>query len=800
MVEGKAETLFGVSMSEVVQAQLRVLVKEERVKCRGPGNVEENKAAEQSVSVSISMHFGQREPYLLFSHSTPIFYTCLISTLFASDCQRLKTVSLDEMGRWNSDLNLHICKCIFSMLIFCATFCVGDTDPLDVAAINSLYVALGSPPLEGWKAIGGDPCLEEWQGVSCVFSNITALRLGGMNLSGQLGSNLDFPSIIELDLSNNQIGGAIPSTLSPTLRNLSLSANQLNGSIPDALSSLTQLSDLSLKDNHLNGQIPDAFPQLTGLMNMDLSGNNLSGQLPPSMGNLSSLVTLHLQHNQLSGTLFVLQDLPLQDLNIENNIFSGPIPPELLSMPNFRKDGNPFNTTVIPSPPAASPAPVAMAPSPEKSPWKVANNPSATTIKAPIPAIAERSFKTKKLVWIVAAGFLLFIALGVCLLMLWCFKRRSENKSYKKHNMNVYKRSLHKYTSNDSPFEATDDEKKGWCSKLPPLQPAPPHQLPIIPGENLLINRTISGNATKRQIVTNFIQVYTVSSLQQYTNSFSQENYIGEGMLGPVYRAELPDGKSLAIRKLNASASASMGQNHEQFLQLASSISKIQHANIVKLMGYCSEYSQRLLVYEYCSNGTLRDALHTDDKLQIKLSWDDRIQVSLGAARALEYLHDYFQPPIVHRNFTSANILLNDKLEVKVSDCGLGSLLSSGSSSKFSGHQLTANGYSAPEYEYGSYTLQSDVFSFGVVMLELLTGRKSYDSSLPRGEQFLVKWAVPQLHDIDALSKMVDPSLNGEYPKKSLSRFADIISSCIQHEPEFRPAMSEIVQDLLRMM
>lgn len=102
---------------------------------------------------------------------------------------------------------------------------------------------------------------------------------------------------------------------------------------------------------------------------------------------------------------------------------------------------------------------------------------------------------------------------------------------------------MHKRTSSDSPFEATDDEEKGWGSKLPPLQSAPPHKLPIIPGENLIINRAIFGEDTKRQIVTNSIKVYTVASLQQYTNSFSLENYIGEGMLGPVYRAELPDGK-----------------------------------------------------------------------------------------------------------------------------------------------------------------------------------------------------------------------------------------------------------------
>ncbi|KAK7362910.1 hypothetical protein VNO77_05035 [Canavalia gladiata] len=701
-----------------------------------------------------------------------------------------RTESLEKMGCTNLQI------LIMSLLIFTGTLCVGDTDPLDVAAINSLYVALGSPLLHGWKPSGGDPCSEQWQGVSCVFSNITSLQLGGLNLSGELGTNLDFPSIIELDLSNNHIGGTIPSTLSPTLRNLSLSANQLTGNIPDAVSSLTQLSDLSLKDNLLNGQIPDAFLQLNGLINMDLSGNNLSGQLPPSMGNLSSLTTLHLQNNQLAGTLFVLQDLPLQDLNIEKNIFSGPIPPKLLSIPNFRKDGNPFNTTTIPSPPADSPAPapapVAMAPSPEESPWKLTNS-TPPILKAPRPAIDKWSFQANRIAWIIGAGLLIFITLGVCLLMLWCFKRRPGNNKYEEHNKGVYPRSSYKRTHNDSLFEAANDEEKGWGSKLPPLQSAPP-----IPGEKFISNPAMSTRVTEKQIITSSIKVYSVASLQQYTNSFCQENYIGESTLGSVYRAELPDGKLLAVRKLNGTIS--MGQNREQFLQLVSSISKIQHANIVKLMGYCAEYSQRLLIYEYCSNGTLHDELHADDELPIKLLWNDRVRVSLEAARALEYLHEHFQPPIVHRNFRSANVLLNDKLEVCVSDCGLGSLLSSGTAGQMSGRHLTASGYSPPEFEYGIYTHQSDVFSFGVVMLELLSGRKPYDSSRPHEEQFLVRWAIPQLHDIDALSKMVDPSLNGVYPKKSLSRFADIISSCLQHEPEFRPAMSEIVQDLLRMM
>ncbi|KAL3381179.1 hypothetical protein AABB24_001348 [Solanum stoloniferum] len=130
-----------------------------------------------------------------------------------------------------------------------------------------------------------------------------------------------------------------------------------------------------------------------------------------------------------------------------------------------------------------------------------------------------------------------------------------------------------------------------------------------------------------------------------------------------------------------------------------------------------------------------------------------------------------------------------------MSDCGLAPLMSCDSI-----RQLQGSGYGAPELELGNYTCQSDVYSFGVVMLELLTGRQSYDRSRPRGEQLLVRWAIPRLHDIDALSRMVDPSLNGCYPSKSLSRFADIISLCIQSEPEFRPPMSEIVQNLLQMI
>ncbi|XP_068323610.1 protein STRUBBELIG-RECEPTOR FAMILY 3-like [Pyrus communis] len=732
------------------------------------------------------------------------------------------------------------------MLILTVPASVALTDPQDVIAMNSLFVALGYPPLPGWLLVGGDPCGDNWQGVGCVFSNITSLNLNGANLGGQLGDSLAlFGSIIEIDFSNNHIGGSIPTSFPLTVRNVSLSNNQFNGSIPGGgLSSSAQLLQLSLDNNHLSGEIPDAFQPLTVLNRLDLSGNNLSGQLCPSLANLSSLSTLNLQNNNLVGTLDVLQDLPLQDLNIENNLFSGPIPPKLLGIPNFRKDGNPFNITIIPSPLSPAPSFVAGEPTSSQLPRQQANGPSPAMLTT---ARTRKFFTTKTVMWIAIGGILVVIVLILCLLVR-CFQGRRRSKEEKKHEISAYKiPKVNKNYSESSLQEGGQMEKVPKEAVMKPLDdygvdsnrvvavpkpqkeknievessaessmykkdhsidmtdvsaeflprpPPPPFFLANKDTANLVgPARVTTSRIPMKSLDLSSVQVFTVGSLQQYTNSFSEENYIGAGMLGSVYRVTLPDQKILAVKKLDSTACTQ--QSDEEFLDLVSNISKAKHANIVKLMGYCAEHGQRLLVYEYCRNGTLHDALHTDDEIHHKLTWSVRIRIALGAARALEYLHEACQPPIVHHNFRSANLLLDEELEVRVSDCGLAPLILSPS---MSGHLLTTYGSAAPEFDSGSYTHQSDVYSFGVVMLELLTGRKAYDRSRPRGEQYLVRWAVPKLHDIDALSRMVDPSLNGAYTMKSLSRFADIISSCVQREPEFRPRISEIVQELLQMV
>ncbi|KAK4399093.1 protein STRUBBELIG-RECEPTOR FAMILY 1 [Sesamum angolense] len=638
----------------------------------------------------------------------------------------------------------------------------GFTDPRDVYAITQLHASLGFPLLPGWIP-GGDPCgPPSWQGVECVNANITAIKLNGANLGGELSEDLgSFASIILIDLSNNHIGGSIPTDLPTTLRSLSLNNNQLTG------------------------PIPDAFEPLKDLINMDLSGNSLTSQLPSSMGNLSSLTTL--------------------------------------------RAGNPFNTTILPSPPASPPIlPPSRAPSPQSVPGAQVYKPSA-----PLPESGrdEKKHSTNKITWIAVGGLLVVLVLLVvlCLSMSRCCRgRRLSEKTSKSHEMGTYGVLPETHRRDQTLRNPLYQVEKGpqAASKKMDLQPAiggsrsnnafqkqgkdhridmmgsrdtdlPPGHLPfpLLPAERIVADPTFTP-LTARENASKIVEsskYFTIASLQQYTNSFSQENLIGRGVLGTVYRAQLPDGKVLAVKKLDKAASAHLSDR--EFLGLVASISKLRHENIVELVGYCLEHGQRLLVYSYCRNGTLDEALNLDDEINKKLSWNVRMRLALQAAKALEYLHEVCQPPVMHRNFKSCNVLLEDDLTVRVSDCGLASLLSTNSMAK-----LQESGYGAPELELGSYSCQSDVYSFGVVMLQLLTGRKSYDRFRPRGEQHLVRWALSRLHDIDTLSRMVDPSLNGAYPSKSLSRVADIISLCIQPEPEFRPPMSEIVQKLLHMI
>ncbi|XP_009135627.1 protein STRUBBELIG-RECEPTOR FAMILY 8 [Brassica rapa] len=651
------------------------------------------------------------------------------------------------------------------------------TDPSDVQALQVLYTSLNSPSqLTNWNNGGGDPCGESWKGITCEGSAVVSIDISDLGVSGTLGYLLsDLMSLRKLDVSGNSIHDTLPYQLPPNLTSLNLARNNLSGNLPYSISAMGSLSYMNVSGNSLSMSVGDIFAGLKSLSTLDLSHNNFSGDLPSSLSTLSQLSVLYVQNNQLTGTIDVLSGLPLTTLNVANNHFNGSIPKELSSIKTLIYDGNSFDNA------PASPQPER--PDKKSKPSSGSKKPKNT------PDAKDKSSESSDkggLSGGVVTGIVfgsLFVA-GIIALVLYLCLHKKKRKVGESTTRASHRTSL--------PLSVIPEVQEQRVKTVADMKSSssPPDKVTV---DNVMKN----GSLTRMRSPITASQ-YTVSSLQVATNSFSQENIIGEGSLGRVYRAEFPNGKVMAVKKID-NAALSL-QEEDCFLEAVSNMSRLRHPNIVPLGGYCTEHGQRLLVYEYVGNGNLDDMLHLNDDRSMALTWNARVKVALGTAKALEYLHEVCLPSIVHRNFKSANILLDEELNPHLSDCGLAAL-NPNTERQVSTQVVGSFGYSAPEFALsGIYTVKSDVYTFGVVMLELLTGRKPLDSSRTRAEQSLVRWATPQLHDIDALSKMVDPSLNGMYPAKSLSRFADIIALCIQPEPEFRPPMSEVVQQLVRLV
>ncbi|KAK8930927.1 Protein STRUBBELIG-RECEPTOR FAMILY 6 [Platanthera zijinensis] len=665
----------------------------------------------------------------------------------------------------------------------------GFTDQADVSGLNSLYGSLNSAPqLTGWAANGGDPCGQFWKGVTCSGTSITEIKLSGMQLSGTLGYSLNILlSLIELDLSHNNIGagGPIPYNLPPNLQQLSLSGNAFNGGIPYSIALMFSLKFLYLSQNQLQGSLDDMFTKLSNLTTLDLSFNSFTGDLPQSFSNLTSLTTLYLQNNQFTGTIDVLANLPFEDLNVANNHFTGWIPNQLKDIKDLQSYGNSWITGPAPPPPPYTPQPFRRTLPHHRS--SGGNRPPDIVTHKKSSGIGGGATAVIVVVILIIGGIMAFFFV----------KSRSRNCSSEEkieHGRAFILPSTEakeKIPRHPSTLINMETMKSGYPISL---KPPPMEWKTSVDNDDDFSNKCATKKVDVAPIKT---LVYSVADLQVATGSFSIDNLIGEGSIGRVYRAHGNDGKVLAVKKINSSVLP--GQSSEEFLEVVSNISWLRHPNVTELIGYCSEHGQHLLIYEFHKNGSLHDLLHHLDEYSKPLTWANRVKISLGTAHALEYLHEVCSPSILHKNLKSANILLDGEFNPHLSDCGLASIVPALEYQALD-HSM-ASGYSAPEVTMsGHYTLKSDVYSFGVIMLELMTGRKPFDSSRQRPEQSLVRWATPQLHDIDALDKMVDPSLEGLYPAKALSRLADVIALCVQPEPEFRPPMSEVVQALVRLV
>ncbi|KAJ7948451.1 Kinase family protein [Quillaja saponaria] len=293
------------------------------------------------------------------------------------------------------------------------------------------------------------------------------------------------------------------------------------------------------------------------------------------------------------------------------------------------------------------------------------------------------------------------------------------------------------------------------------------------------------------------LQVFTFKQLHSATGGFSKSNVVGQGGFGLVYRGVLSDGRKAAIKFMDQAGK----QGEEEFRVEVELLSRLRSPYLLALLGYCSHNNHKLLVYEFMANGGLQEHLYpvsNSNVFSMKLDWETRLRIALEAAKGLEYLHEHVSPPVIHRDFKSSNILLDKNLHAKVSDFGLAKLGSDRAGGHVSTRVLGTQGYVAPEYALtGHLTTKSDVYSYGVVLLELLTGRVPVDMKRPPGEGVLVSWALPLLTDREKVVEIMDPALEGQYSMKEFIQVAAIAAMCVQPEADYRPLMADVVQSLV---
>ncbi|PON61256.1 Mitogen-activated protein kinase kinase kinase [Parasponia andersonii] len=284
---------------------------------------------------------------------------------------------------------------------------------------------------------------------------------------------------------------------------------------------------------------------------------------------------------------------------------------------------------------------------------------------------------------------------------------------------------------------------------------------------------------------------FTYSELVAATNNFS--SIIGVGGFGRVYKGRLQKtNQVVAVKRLH-----DLGiQGEREFLTEAHILSTLSHPNLVTLIGYCSEGDQRLLVYEYMPLGSLADYLFEHAPFKRPLDWNTRLKIACAAARGVEYLHHQTDPPVIYRDLKSANILLGENFEPKLSDFGLARYGPTGDKTHVTTRVMGTHGYCAPEYAItGKLTLKSDIYSFGMVLLELITGRKAADDS-SGNVRWLVNWVLPLLQDERTIPRIADPRLNGAYPEGSLKKALQIVMMCLREDAKNRPSMTDLVQSL----
>ncbi|OEL16453.1 putative serine/threonine-protein kinase Cx32, chloroplastic [Dichanthelium oligosanthes] len=298
------------------------------------------------------------------------------------------------------------------------------------------------------------------------------------------------------------------------------------------------------------------------------------------------------------------------------------------------------------------------------------------------------------------------------------------------------------------------------------------------------------------------LRVFTFAELRSATRNFKPDTVLGEGGFGRVYKGWVDEktmnptrsgiGMVVAVKKLNHESV----QGLQEWQSEVNFLGRLSHPNLVRLLGYCVEDRELLLVYEFMPKGSLENHLFRKGGSFEPLPWNLRLRIAIGAARGLAFLHSS-EKQIIYRDFKASNILLDTNYNAKLSDFGLAKNGPTGGDSHVTTRVMGTYGYAAPEYvATGHLYVKSDVWGFGVVLLEMLTGLRALDTGRPAQQHNLVDWAKPYLADRRKLARLVDPRLEGQYPSKAALQAAQLTLRCLEGDPRSRPSMAEVVSAL----
>uniref|UniRef100_A0A0D9VLR7 non-specific serine/threonine protein kinase n=1 Tax=Leersia perrieri TaxID=77586 RepID=A0A0D9VLR7_9ORYZ len=626
-------------------------------------------------------------------------------------------------------------------------------------------------------------------------------------LTGEIPFNIGFLQVATLSLQGNNFSGPIPPVigLMQALAVLDLSFNQLSGSIPSILGNLTYTEKLYLQGNRLTGSIPPELGNMSTLHYLELNDNELTGSIPPELGKLTDIYDLNLANNNLEGPIpdNISSCLNLISLNLSSNHLSGAIPIELARMKNL--DTLDLSCNMV-----AGSIPSAIGSLEHLLRINLSNNNLVGYIPAEfgnLRSIMEIDLASNHLSGLIPqeVGMLQnLILLNVSYNNLAGIVPTDNNFSRFSPDSFLGNPELCGYWLGSSCYSSSHAQRfsvsrpailgiavAGLVILLMILGAACwPHR-PQVPKDLSLSKPDIHAlplsNVPPKLVILHMNMAFLVyDDIMRMTENLSEKYIIGYGASSTVYKCILKNCKPVAIKKLYAH----YPQSVKEFETELETVGSIKHRNLVSLQGYSLSPAGNLLFYDYLENGSLWDVLHGSSKKH-KLDWEARLRIALGAAQGLAYLHHDCNPRIIHRDVKSKNILLDKDYEAHLADFGIAKSLCT-SKTHTSTYVMGTIGYIDPEYARTSrLNEKSDVYSYGIVLLELLTGKRPVDNECNLHHLILSKAAD------NTVMEMVDPDIADTCKDLGeVKKVFQLALLCSKRQPSDRPTMHEVVRVL----